>query len=53
MYASIDAFSSSEAMRKVLGDSFVDMYAGIKQKEYEQFQEIITPWEREHLMLNV
>jgi len=53
MYASIDAFSSSSAMRKVLGDSFVDMYSGIKQKEYEQFQEIITPWEREHLMLNV
>jgi glutamine synthetase len=53
MYASIDAFSSSSAMRKVLGDSFVDMYTGIKQKEYEQFQEIITPWEREHLMLNV
>ncbi|MEC7860084.1 MAG: glutamine synthetase family protein [Pseudomonadota bacterium] len=53
MYVSIDTFSSSSAMRKVLGDSFVDMYTGIKQKEYEQFQEIITPWEREHLMLNV
>jgi len=53
MYASIDAFSSSKAMRKMLGDSFVDMYSGIKQKEHEQFQEIITPWEREVLMLNV
>jgi glutamine synthetase len=53
MYASIDAFSASKAMRKMLGDSFVDMYSGIKQKEHEQFQEIITPWEREVLMLNV
>ena len=53
MYASIDAFSSSEAMRSVLGDAFVDMYTGIKQKEHEQFQEIITPWEREHITLNV
>ena len=53
MYASIDAFSSSKAMRKMLGDPFVDMYSGIKQKEHEQFQEIITPWEREVLMLNV
>ena len=53
MYASIDAFSSSEAMRSMLGDAFVDMYTGIKQKEHEQFQEIITPWEREHITLNV
>ena len=53
MYASIDAFSASKAMRKMLGDSFVDRYSGIKQKEHEQFQEIITPWEREVLMLNV
>jgi len=29
------------------------MYTGIKQKEHEQFQEIITPWEREHITLNV
>jgi glutamine synthetase len=53
MYASIDAFSQSRAMRKMFGDSFVDMYSGIKQKEHEKFQEIITPWEREVLMLNV
>ena len=53
MYASIDAFSQSKAMRKMFGDSFVDMYSGIKQKEHEKFQEIITPWEREVLMLNV
>ena len=53
MYASIDAFSSSEAMRSVLGNAFVDMYTGIKQKEHEQFQENITPWEREHITLNV
>lgn len=53
MYASIDAFSSSEAMRSMLGGAFVDMYTGIKQKEHEQFQEIITPWEREHITLNV
>ena len=53
MYASIDAFSSSEAMRSMLGDAFVDMYTGKKKKEHEQFQEIITPWEREHITLNV
>ena len=32
---------------------FVDLYAEIKKKECHEFQEIITPWEREVLMFNV
>ena len=35
------------------GDSFVDLYTALKDAEYAEFQEIITPWEREILMFNV
>ena len=53
LYEAIDAFESSKAMRTTLGDKFVDLYAEVKKKECLEFQEIVTPWEREVLMFNV
>ena len=40
-------------MRRTLGDAFVTLYASLKENEYEEFEEIVTPWEREVLMFNV
>ena len=40
-------------MRSMLGDNFVELYCKVKDDEYKEFQEIITPWEREILMFNV
>ena len=53
MYEAIDAFETSDAMRNTLGDKFVTLYADIKKDECREFQEIVTPWEREVLMFNV
>ncbi len=53
IYAAVDAMRQSEAMRSMLGDSFIDIYCALKDDEYREFQEIITPWEREILMFNV
>jgi glutamine synthetase len=53
MHASISAFEKSDAMRKTLGDAFVDLYSALKEEEYREFQEIVTPWERDVLMFNV
>lgn len=53
MYPALEAFESSRAMRQVLGDSFVTLYASLKASEYAEFEEIVTPWEREVLMFNV
>ena len=33
--------------------SFVATYAAIKRAEFETFMEVISPWEREYLLLNV
>jgi len=53
IYSAIDAMRESDAMRGMLGDEFVTSYTAVKDDEYREFQEIITPYEREILMFNV
>ncbi len=36
-----------------MGKSFIDAYAAIKKEEFETFMRVISPWEREYLLLNV
>ncbi|MRX51475.1 glutamine synthetase [Paracoccus sp. S-4012] len=49
----LDLMRESEAMREVLGSGFVDVYQSVKRDEYKEFLQVISPWEREHLLLNV
>lgn len=37
----------------VLGADFVNLYTEIKETEYAEFMKVISPWEREHLLLHV
>ena len=53
LYEAIDALDNSAALRKTLGDEFITLYCAVKRDECREFQEIVTPWEREVLMLNV
>ena len=53
IYSAIEALRESSAMCNMLGDDFVRLYCALKDAEYMEFQEIITPWEREILMFNV
>ena len=53
IFAAIDAMQKSNAMQSMLGDEFVSLYTALKDAEYSEFQEIITPYERETLMFNV
>jgi glutamine synthetase len=50
---SLDLLESSAPIRALLGDRFVQVYAAIKREEQERFFEVISPWEREFLLLNV
>jgi glutamine synthetase len=40
-------------LREVLGDRFIDVYSAIKELEHQEFMTVISPWEREHLLLHV
>ena len=49
----LDIFEESPAMREVLGEAFCTVYESVKRLEYTEFLQVISPWEREHLLLNV
>jgi glutamine synthetase len=42
-----------DRLREVLGDRFIDVYSAVKALEYQEFMTVISPWEREHLLLHV
>ncbi|AYC99707.1 glutamine synthetase family protein [Neorhizobium sp. NCHU2750] len=40
-------------LMKVFSKEFIGIYAGVKRGEFETFMQVISPWEREFLLLNV
>jgi glutamine synthetase len=40
-------------LRAVLGTDFITVYTEVKEIEYAEFMKVISPWEREHLLLHV
>jgi glutamine synthetase len=46
-------FEAEPAFRKIFGEEFVGIYAGVKRGEFETFMQVISPWEREFLLMNV
>jgi glutamine synthetase len=46
-------FADCEPLHEVFGKSFVSTFRAIKIAEFETFMRVISPWEREYLLLNV
>ena len=46
-------FEECEELAEIFGKRFVTTYRAIKQAEFETFMQVISPWEREYLLLNV
>lgn len=44
---------SEKALADMLGEEFITVYCEIKEVEYDEFMKVISPWEREHLLLHV
>jgi glutamine synthetase len=40
-------------LAEILGAGFITVYTEIKEIEYAEFMKVISPWEREHLLLHV
>ena len=49
----LDLFEADTALQAVLGIEFCKVYDSVKRNEYKEFLQVISPWEREHLLLNV
>ena len=41
------------ALHDVLGKEFITVYTEVKEIEHAEFMKVISPWEREHLLLHV
>ena len=53
MGEALDLFEAATDMHEVLHPDFARVYSIVKRTEYEEFLQVISPWEREHLLLNV
>ena len=49
----LELFDAATSLHDVLGPEFARVYSIVKQTEYNEFLQVISPWEREHLLLNV
>ncbi|MGA0542844.1 glutamine synthetase family protein [Neotabrizicola sp. VNH66] len=49
----LDLLDEDEALKEVMGVDFIRVYDSVKRNEYKEFLQVISPWEREHLLLNV
>ena len=46
-------FEDSKELHEILGKRFCHLYLQLKRSEFEEFMRVISPWEREHLLLSV
>jgi len=46
-------FEQASSIQELLGEQFCELYIAIKRAEHDEFLSVISPWEREHLLLNV
>ena len=49
----VAALRGCAELTEVLGADFITVYAEVKEVEQQQFMKVISPWEREHLLLHV
>ncbi|MBV8681871.1 MAG: glutamine synthetase, partial [Caulobacteraceae bacterium] len=49
----VDMFEETEELAEVLGRDFITTFAAVKRAVFATFMRVISPWEREFLLLNV
>lgn len=49
----VSLLEGEPAFHEVFSHEFIAIYAGVKRGEFETFMQVISPWEREYLLLNV
>ncbi len=49
----LDELERAKLLHEALGEDFVKLFIEVKRGEAEAFLEVISPWEREYLLLNV
>ncbi|GFE65912.1 glutamine synthetase family protein [Litoreibacter roseus] len=53
LFSALDLFNEASDLHDILHPDFARVYGIVKAAEYDEFLQVISPWEREHLLLNV
>lgn len=53
MLEAVGLFEDTEELAEIFGRGFVSTFAAVKRAEFATFMRVISPWEREFLLLNV
>ena len=46
-------FATNRQVKEAIGSHFVEAVVAVKEAELDEYQQVISSWEREHLLLNV
>jgi glutamine synthetase len=49
----LDMMEECEPLRDMLGEKMIEVLVAVKKLEYDTYLQVISSWEREHLLLNV
>ena len=53
LYDALSRLNANRAVKDILGELFVEAVILVKETELDAYQQVISSWEREHLLLNV
>jgi len=53
LFSALNLLTENKEMAECLHPDFVRVFSIVKAAEYDEFLQVISPWEREHLLLNV
>ena len=53
LFDALELFRDARELRNLLGEQFACVYEIVKEAEYNEFLQVISPWEREHLLISV
>ncbi|SFG48883.1 L-glutamine synthetase [Palleronia marisminoris] len=53
LFDALELFDSAHALHDLLSPEFAKVYSVVKRTEYDEYLQAISPWEREHLLINV
>jgi glutamine synthetase len=53
LYDALERFNGTRALKPIFGPIFIEAVTLVKGAELDAYQQVISSWEREHLLLNV
>ncbi|MEM9850526.1 MAG: glutamine synthetase, partial [Pseudomonadota bacterium] len=53
MYEALSLLDACDPLADLMGRDFTAVYKAAKRMEYDEFQAVISPWERQHLLMTV